>query len=1004
MEVKCLEEVEELIQILYSPNHPCVYKVAQDRLQTLQKSQEGWQLAQALISSPNTNTKFFAALTLIVKLNKESANLTEDEAKELLQNVVGWLLTSANDGTANFVLKKLCSALVAHFTYFSHLWPKCVRQLVYCLDIGRSLPVEALDEALQTDVLIGSLDAKKMWVAIQFATALVEEVSKTEMNSERFMQAHQRLAGNAADVVALIERGLTFPAYGCSDIALNCYQAWILYAQRASVESLTTPLKTLVEPAMRCFTIHELFQETAALFTDVLQNYSSFLTDSHYEALFSLLDSPWAVDLYNKLRETPDDHDAMSLGSLLLAFGDAKMHQLMTSTEEAPQRLLGRLAGLTAANGHLAGEDNIFVPALEFWSSFVELVTDCAYSESDSAISWRPYAEQHIQNVVINCLQKIQWPPAETFAEWDSSDRQAFGDARKDVADMLQAVFALNGVRLVSYFIDIFIDSLQRLNWSPVEAAEFCLGALADCVTEAPEYDREIGRVFSTPFFELLGGVHGQIPLRLRQTSLSLIERYCDFFERHSEHLPNALNLLFAAVGDPVLGGPSARSISTLCSSCRTILTGQATAFITHYRGIREGKVLDSIAEEKLIHAIACIIQAIPQEDIRLSTFSQLYQIIREDILRAQQLKLKPELLNLDDPNHARGVDILNNSQPTPEAEEIALQISLRALRCLSSMAKGLQDPKDPTVNLEAEAQPPQVSAALSRIQTDIFQMICSVRSAFDKSGEVVEAICNIFRAGFSETEPGPFVLPAMLVTQFFTEQPCWAPSFGTLLSTACSLVGSLYRGPQCQIADPLSFIARWVVNSLYTLADPTDIEISQNSIVLVDKIMDRYPILVFTLPADILENFFKFTLKVLSGEDPLPKGAAADFWSGLVSKKLEDQEGQTFVQPVIDKAMLTLGPLLAQSLINNFGGKAARSELERLSNPFKKLVMHQPRAQEWLESALFDPSFPDSQVTPEQKTAFLKKVVSLRGSRMTNQVLREFWLACRGSNFAYAS
>lgn len=27
-----------------------------------------------------------------------------------------------------------------------------------------------------------------------------------------------------------------------------------------------------------------------------------------------------------------------------------------------------------------------------------------------------------------------------------------------------------------------------------------------------------------------------------------------------------------------------------------------------------------------------------------------------------------------------------------------------------------------------------------------------------------------------------------------------------------------------------------------------------------------------------------------------------------------------------------------------------------------------------------------------------------LRGARQTNQVVREFWLACRGSNFTYVS
>jgi hypothetical protein len=50
------------------------------------------------------------------------------------------------------------------------------------------------------------------------------------------MQVHQRLAGNAADVVSLIERGLTRAEDGCSEIALNCYQvspAWIYPVSRS---------------------------------------------------------------------------------------------------------------------------------------------------------------------------------------------------------------------------------------------------------------------------------------------------------------------------------------------------------------------------------------------------------------------------------------------------------------------------------------------------------------------------------------------------------------------------------------------------------------------------------------------------------------------------------------------------------------------------------------------------------------------------------------------------
>lgn len=33
-----------------------------------------------------------------------------------------------------------------------------------------------------------------------------------------------------------------------------------------------------------------------------------------------------------------------------------------------------------------------------------------------------------------------------------------------------------------------------------------------------------------------------------------------------------------------------------------------------------------------------------------------------------------------------------------------------------------------------------------------------------------------------------------------------------------------------------------------------------------------------------------------------------------------------------------------------------------------------------------------------------LTDTCSLRGAKGTNQVVREFWLQCRGSNFAYVS
>ena len=73
---------------------------------------------------------------------------------------------------------------------------------------------------------------------------------------------------------------------------------------------------------------------------------------------------------------------------------------------------------------------------------------------------------------------------------------------------------------------------------------------------------------------------------------------------------------------------------------------------------------------------------------------------------------------------------------------------------------------------------------------------------------------------------------------------------------------------------------------------------------------------------------------------------------------------------------MRTLGPLLCESLARNIGGSASRSELDKLSEPLKKLVGSYPLAKDWLEAGFAHASFPSSKVTSEQKSLFVKKVI----------------------------
>lgn len=88
-------------------------------------------------------------------------------------------------------------------------------------------------------------------------------------------------------------------------------------------------------------------------------------------------------------------------------------------------------------------------------------------------------------------------------------------------------------------------------------------------------------------------------------------------------------------------------------------------------------------------------------------------------------------------------------------------------------------------------------------------------------------------------------------------------------------------------------------------------------------------------------------------------------------------QGDQADVQEPIMRVMDMLGPLLVQSLIRNIGGRGSRSELDKLSEPLKKLIVRFPMAKHWLQTAVNHDSFPSSKVTSEQKALFVRKLLA---------------------------
>lgn len=172
------------------------------------------------------------------------------------------------------------------------------------------------------------------------------------------------------------------------------------------------------------------------------------------------------------------------------------------------------------------------------------------------------------------------------------------------------------------------------------------------------------------------------------------------------------------------------------------------------------------------------------------------------------------------------------------------------------------------------------------------------------------------------------------------------------------------------------------------TSPDPSnDTEIAQASIDLLTRLVPKHlGALLSYQPPNSLENLFMFTLKALAGKDTLPKYSATEFWVSNATRSsplISDHMQALFVKASsqdsavsVDQVMEHLGPLLAQALIYNLGGNAARSELDKLSEPLKKLVVSQVRGKKWLEAALLGDGFPSQTVTEKDKILFLHKVM----------------------------
>ncbi|KAL9047766.1 MAG: hypothetical protein Q9206_006483 [Seirophora lacunosa] len=523
----------------------------------------------------------------------------------------------------------------------------------------------------------------------------------------------------------------------------------------------------LVEEVSKTSSTDHRTYVTADCLGDILSPFSAFFTTRDLDILVGFLVSQEARYQLSWLHDGMSEPEPMAIARLLLAYGDASIQDLARNLNNTTVQLVMReLMHLLACTGYAGAEDDICTPALEFWQSYTEFLIDSLYGEEAEVRRWIDDAKQYVVQVIEKCWVKVRLPPEETWAGWNYDEKGDFKAFRAEVTDLLQSSHTLLGTSVFDRLAQLALEALQNHAWLHLEATLFCLNALAETISDEDVVDATLSRLYGSALFPQMMDESLAVPSKTQQTAVTTIVSFAAFVERHTEFLPPMLTFLFGSLQMPKLAGVAAKAIYSTCDTCRKCLVSEVGAFLSQYEALLQWEGVESATKEKVIGAIAAIVQAIPSIEHRVENFNKLLDFIEVDV----EACLESAKVGLLEEGKENG---------------------LCALRCLVEMGKSMQEADGAVIDLENEdsAEDAHRSLTWALSQERIVHCLYAVSASLGGDGEVVEACCQLLRTGYKESSPGPFVFSPKITETFVANSNIQTPRLDKILDTASAML-----------------------------------------------------------------------------------------------------------------------------------------------------------------------------------------------------------------------
>ncbi|KAF3926040.1 Importin-13 [Dactylellina cionopaga] len=787
---RTMQEVEGLINTLYNTSTtPADVHRINRTLQKLQRSPDGWLLATSLSNSSNEHVQFFAASTWMVKLNTDWQGLSEPDALSLLDSLITWLIRVVEVGFKPFIWRKICVTLVNYYIRFYNLWQHCVRHLV-CRFAGvvTGVQQDGLHTLPPTETLLARLSNVSKTVIVGFTRTLIEEVGKIDSKNSKGLHYYEGMNLNTPDAASATMALLTEPGSPLNQLtveqvtlveeALKCYQSWATYSTREAGQALQLfqPITRVTFEWLESPQIYRVASETV---TEMLTNGFYFYTAEDNHFLAERISGTWGQGKFShvvpKEHDDYDSEETDAFAHMLVAFAESNLKALvLTVDSHTSQTIFEMLHGLLRLPGFPIADEEVSNLEFEFWSSLTEFMTDQPFEEGAPKPHWWDQCRSHLLRAVQEYWVKIRIPPPDVLTEWFKDDKDGFQSYRKDFADLVETAYPVLQSEL---FGELVQHALNQVNtphpdWQEVESCLFCINALADSLTTEPKEYNYLSALFQSPLFSILANPESQELSRTKLSAISVIGSYSEYFEKHTELLPGALNFLFSSLTIPKLINQASKSILSLCSSCRTKLVSELPAFIQHYQIFASRRPSECLGRERVLGALGCLIQALDREEDKASALEPLLTSVSADFIACKQLL---------------------SAGYGDEARDRALL----ALKSLVSLGKSLQAPEDGPIIIDESngSQKPRTiwdDGPGHQLQILLAQAVEDIAATFPKDWEITKEACDVFRCGFTESLPGLLVFPPRLVVDFLLSCGSRSPFHDVTIGTASAFVNCI--------------------------------------------------------------------------------------------------------------------------------------------------------------------------------------------------------------------